>query len=174
MILKYNIPVITEGGVPNPNNLSDEMQKIYALSIKTNRSNIGQLSYNSPTSGISYNTVDHPTEVEIYNKGETGLYNLLIKELNEYMLSAEEFNTYGTGTISTSGWVSNTGDYAYKTNVLINSATSNDIINIYIDKDSLDVANICELCATNESYDGGVTLYAKKIPSSNINFTYKF
>lgn len=173
MISKYNIPVITEGGVPNPNNLSDEMQNIYALSIKTNRSNIGQIVYNSPTSSISYSTVDHPTDASIYNKGETGLYNLLIQELSEYMLSAEDLNTYGTGIIEMTGWsVLTNNKYKYSKNVSVYLLTSDNIINITIDKDSLDVALNAGISSTNESYAGGFTIYSMRIPESAIDFTY--
>lgn len=174
MITKYNIPVITEGGVPNPNNLSDEMQKIYALSIKTNRSNVGQIAYNSSTSGISYNTVNYPAVIDIYNKGETGLYNLLIQELNEYMVLAEDLNTNGTGIIPITDWTANIGDYAYKVSVVIDKIINSDIVNICIDKESIDIAASCAICPTNESYNGGIIIYAKKIPTEPIPFTYRY
>jgi hypothetical protein len=173
MIQKYNIPVVTEGGVPNPNNLSDEMQKIYALSIKTNRSNTGQLTYNSSTSGISYNTVDYPSVSSIYNKGETGIYNLLVQELNEYMLSSGDLNTYGnTGAIAITGWTSNSGEYSYKLNIPIAGVLSTHIVSVIIDKDNMNTAVQCFLSAANDSYDGGITVYAKLVPTSVINFTY--
>lgn len=177
-ISKFNLPVLTEGGVPNANNLSDEMQTINALAIKTTRSNVGQLSYTSLTSGITYNTVDYISDASIYNKGETGLYNLIVQELDEYMLKAEdidEIQSYsGTGIITITGWVANTGDYAYQLDISLSGVTVDKVVDIYIDKDSMDIASVCELCPTNESYNGGVILYSKYIPTSNISFTYKF
>lgn len=172
MIQKYNIPIITEGGVPNANNLSDEMTTITTLATKVTRSNVGQLSYTSTTSGITYNTASYPSVPNIYNKGETGLYNLLIRELDEYILQAKDLNSYGTGTIPTTGWSTINGKYKYSINITIPNVTSDNIVNMTIDKDSVDVALRANMCPTNESFTGGITVYSMFIPKSAINFTY--
>lgn len=171
-VVKYNIPVITEGGTPNANNLSDEMQTIEALAKKLTRSNVGQLNYTSLSSGISYSTANYSSDSSIYNKGETGLYNLLIKELDEHILQAKDFNEYGTGTITNTNWNTSSGGYRYQKDVLISGLLSSHIINITIDKSSMITAIDAVLCSTNDSYDGGFTVYAQFIPKSNIDFTY--
>ncbi len=116
-VVKQNIPFITDGGVPNANNLSDEMTTIQNLAVNITRSNTGQVSYVSSTSATTYNTVDYPSDSTIYNKGQTGLYNLLVKQLGLYMLTAEDVTVMqgysGNGSIITTGWTSNTGNYAY-------------------------------------------------------------
>ena len=78
----------------------------------------------------------------------------------------------GNGTITTTGWVSNTGDYTYKLDVAISNVTIDDIVNTYPDKDSIDVASDCQLCPVCESYNGGITFYAMKAPTANIAFSY--
>lgn len=171
-VVKYNIPVITEVGIPNANNLSDEMNTIETLAKKLTRSNVGQLNYTSLSSGISYNTANYSSDSSIYNKGETGLYNLLIKELDEYILQAKDLNEYGTGTITTTNWNTSSGGYRYQKDISISGLTSNQIINITIDKNSMTTAIDAVLCPTNDSYDGGFTIYAQFIPKSNINFSY--
>ena len=164
--------------VPNANNLSDEMTTIQNLAVNITRSNTGQVSYVSSTSATTYNTVDYPSDSTIYNKGQTGLYNLLVKQLGLYMLTAEDVTVMqgysGNGSIITTGWTSNTGNYAYKLSVSITNATSFSNINVYIEKDSIAIAQLINLCPTNESYDGGVTFYAKKVPTVAIPFSYKF
>lgn len=173
-INKVNIAVVTEGGVPNANNVSDEAQKIQTLAYKLNRSNTGQLSYTSASSGISYNTVDNSSDVTIYNKGETGLYNLLIKNMNNYMITSSDIGTFGTATIATTGWASEiNGDYSYKLNIAIAGVLSTHIVDIKLDKSYVSsIVLTAGICPSNDSYDGGVTIYAKHIPTSPINFTY--
>lgn len=171
-IIKYDIPVLTDGGVPNTNNLSDEMNTINTLSTKLTRSNSGQMLYTSLSSGISYNTADYSTDSSIYNKGETGLYNLLIKELDRYILQAKDLNTYGTGTIPNTGWNLTGGQYKYSLYVAISGVTENQIVNITIDKDDISASNIAGLSPTNESYNGGIIVYANNIPTKDIRFTY--
>jgi hypothetical protein len=51
----------------------------------------------------------------------------------------------GTGTIPTSGWVVNTGDYAYKHNYAIAGITATDAVSVTLDKDSHDTAGDAEL-----------------------------
>jgi hypothetical protein len=171
-IVKYNIPIITEGGIPNTNNLSDEMSTIQTLATKLTRSNVGQINYTSLSSGINYNTVDYISESDIYNKGETGLYNLLIKELDEYILQAKDLNEYGTGVITNTNWNLIGGAYKYEKYVPISGITSDNIVNLAIDSNDLDIAAKAYLSSANNSYDGGVIVYCNYIPTGNINFTY--
>ena len=95
LFTKINTPCSTVGGVPNANNKTDELLKINALAKKTNRSNTGQVSYTSETSGTIYRTADYPNIANIYNKGETGLYNLLIRLYggdNGFIITPDDYN----------------------------------------------------------------------------------
>lgn len=95
LFTKINTPCSTVGGVPNANNKTDELLKINALAKKTNRSNTGQVSYTSETSGTIYRTADYPNVANIYNKGETGLYNLLIRLYggdNGFIITPDDYN----------------------------------------------------------------------------------
>lgn len=79
----------------------------------------------------------------------------------------------GTGTITTTGWVTNTGDYGYKLDLAISGILATDYVDIFIDNDDLDTAQTASISPNNSSYDGGVTLYAKSVPTSAMNFTYR-
>lgn len=95
LFTKINTPCSTVGGVPNANNKTDELLKINALAKKTNRSNTGQVSYTSETSGTIYRTADYPNIANIYNKGETGIYNLLIRLYggdNGFIITPDDYN----------------------------------------------------------------------------------
>lgn len=95
LFTKINTPCSTVGGVPNANNKTDELLKINALAKKTNRSNTGQISYTSETSGTIYRTADYPNVANIYNKGETGIYNLLIRLYggdNGFIITPDDYN----------------------------------------------------------------------------------
>lgn len=78
----------------------------------------------------------------------------------------------GNGTIPITGWTTVTGDYVKRYAFAISGALATDTININIDKDALDVAQDAEICATSESYAGGVYIYAKTTPASAIPFSY--
>lgn len=73
---KTNVPIDTVQG--SSDNYSAEIAKVQELVMKTSRTNSGQESWTSSTSGVTYNTSDYASDPNIYNKGETGLYNLLI------------------------------------------------------------------------------------------------
>jgi len=79
----------------------------------------------------------------------------------------------GTGTIPTTGWVANTGDYALKLDYAITGVTATDVVDVVLDKDVHDVAGDAELCPTNESYAGGVTFFCKVTPTATMAFSYK-
>lgn len=95
LFTKINTPCSTVGGVPNANNKTDELLKINELAKKTNRSNTGQISYTSETSGTIYRIADYPNVANIYNKGETGIYNLLIRLYggdNGFIITPDDYN----------------------------------------------------------------------------------
>ena len=78
----------------------------------------------------------------------------------------------GSGTILTTGWATNTGEYVKKLNIIISGVTSTDVVNMSLSVDGNVIAQEIELCPTTSSYNGGVTIYAKEIPSVAINFEY--
>lgn len=78
----------------------------------------------------------------------------------------------GSGTIPTSGWDTVTGDYTKRYSYAITGVLSTDIVDIYLDKDSQDTALDAEICPTSESYNGGVYIYAKTVPTTSISFSY--
>lgn len=95
---KIDLPMSTIGTYPNSGNLVGEYEKINELLYKTNRSNLGQISWESPTSGIIYRTSSSEDTTNINNKGETGLYNLLLGIYGGdggFILSANDYNKIG-------------------------------------------------------------------------------
>lgn len=100
MINKTNVPIsvpINETGTTE--NYSDEIAKIQSLVMNTSRGTSGQVEWTSASSGVTYNTQNYASNSDIYNKGETGLYNLLIylygnnpSSENSFILTAENFN----------------------------------------------------------------------------------
>lgn len=95
---KINVPISTPiiSGQTN-NNFTGEIAKIQELVANTNRSNEGNISWTSSTSNITYNTSDYQSFSDIYGKGETGLYNLLIYQYGElvdgWIVTAEDWNS---------------------------------------------------------------------------------
>lgn len=78
----------------------------------------------------------------------------------------------GTGTIATTGWETVSGDYTKRYTFAITGVTATDVVSVAIDKDAHDVVQAADFCPTNESYAGGIYLYAKSIPASAIDFSY--
>jgi hypothetical protein len=87
-------------------------------------------------------------------------------------MSYVNFTKQGTGTIPTTGWVANTGNYVYKLNYAISNITSSNVVNVIIDKDAMTVAQAAQISPSNDSYNGGITFYANYIPISSIVFSY--
>lgn len=115
---KVNVPCSTVGGVPNANNKTDELLKISTLATKTNRTNTGQATYTSATSGIIYRTADYPNVVTIYNKGETGIYNLLIRLYggnNGFIITPSDYNNIESELSNVSQSIQNSIDTNYNT-----------------------------------------------------------
>lgn len=78
----------------------------------------------------------------------------------------------GSITIPNTGWVANTGDYAYKLDLAISGMLVTDSITVNITQNDLDVANDCEMASYTLEYAGGTTLYAKSVPSASMSATY--
>ena len=77
MANKINLPVDGTDITPNPNNLTGEAKKYQELQMKFPRSSTGQVSFTASPSGITYDTSTHTDDINVYNKGEDGLMNLL-------------------------------------------------------------------------------------------------
>ena len=79
---------------PNPNNLTSEAEKYYQLYISKDRTESGTESFMSESSGKTYSTDDYSSDVDIYNKGQLGLMNLLYKYvLKTYIVEADLINS---------------------------------------------------------------------------------
>jgi hypothetical protein len=76
------------------------------------------------------------------------------------------------GVIPTTGWVSNTGDYAYRVDIPVTGITSANLVTLFMDKEYVDVANIAKICPTVETFDGIIRVFAQNIPVDNIPFTW--
>ena len=96
---KINVPISTPiiSGQSN-NNFSGEVTKIQELVSNTNRTNEDNVTWTSPTSNITYSTSSYQSLSNVYGKGETGLYNLLIylygEQLNTgWIVTADDWNS---------------------------------------------------------------------------------
>lgn len=89
------------------------------------------------------------------------------------ILATKAVITKGTATIPTTGWVANTGEYTLKLDLAIAGILATDWVDITIDKDSITVASDAEMCPTITEYVGGVTLYAKTVPTVAIPIEWK-
>lgn len=92
---KIDIPASTLTQLPNIDNKTHEAQYINELIFKRDRTNVGNVSWTSETSGIVYNTNNYESNLNIYNCGETGLLNLLQLECAEFLMSASDFDSLG-------------------------------------------------------------------------------
>ena len=95
---KQNVPISTTSPFPNSNNYSAEIAKINSLVSDPNRSNSGDIQWESTSSGEVYNTADneYSNVPNVSGKGETGLYNLLIYKYGElnngWILTGDNYN----------------------------------------------------------------------------------
>lgn len=94
-LIKTNIPASTLEPLPSINNKTNEAQYINELIFNRTRTNEGQVSWTSETSGITYDTSIDPNNVDVYNCGQTGLLNLLQQECSNFMVGANDFNSLG-------------------------------------------------------------------------------
>jgi hypothetical protein len=92
---KYDLP--NTPGVPNINNLTNERQVYETLYNTLARTTTGTYSFTSTSSGVTYSTNDYPADIDIFNKGQSGMVVLLAKYvLIDFMIKAAEFNQIGT------------------------------------------------------------------------------
>ena len=113
---KINVPLDTPvtAGQSN-NNYYGEVAKIQELAANLNRTATGQTAWTSDTSGVTYNTANYSSQSTIYNKGETGLLNLLIylygedpsAQAKRFIMTADDWNevnniltSYGDGSLA--------------------------------------------------------------------------
>lgn len=99
------------------------------------------------------------------NKIEQGIYD------NDQRL--QSLIATGTGTITTTGWVANTGDYPLKLDLAVTGILATDSVDVFINNDDQDVAQDAELSPNNDSYAGGITFYAKNTPAATIGFAFR-
>lgn len=92
---KINIPASTLTQLPNIDNKTHEAQYINELIFKRDRTNVGNVIWTSETSGITYNTNDYESNLNIYNCGETGILNLLQLECANFLMDASDFKSLG-------------------------------------------------------------------------------
>jgi len=93
---KYNLPDTVSGGIPNVNNLTAEATYYQTLVNSLTRTETGVATYTSSSSGVSHSTNDYSGDADVYNKGGTGLKNLLAKYvLPNYILTATDWNQIG-------------------------------------------------------------------------------
>ena len=76
-----------------------------------------------------------------------------------------------TISIPTSSWAADTtySSYGYKATVADSSIAATDTISITLSVTSLAIAEAAYVSAGGESYDGGIYLYAKSIPSADLS-----
>lgn len=96
---KIDLPVVTQVGIPNPDNLSAEANYYQYLQTKyiEPRTDVGREIWISPSSGITYNTNDTQwsENTDIFNRGEEGMMNLLhelYSGIDGWILTAQDFN----------------------------------------------------------------------------------
>lgn len=70
---KIDMPIGLNGDL----DYSNEAKKLSELMLNADRTSVGQVSYTSESSGITYNTADYSSNAQIYNKGDCGLIALL-------------------------------------------------------------------------------------------------
>lgn len=86
-----NLPNTTPA--PNPQNLTQEAQRYWQLYTSLQRTQDGEETFSSSSSGADYSTSDYPADADVYNKGQQGMMNLLYKYvLNQYIIDATDFN----------------------------------------------------------------------------------
>ena len=79
-----------------------------------------------------------------------------------------------TGSSGTGKWIpDNTfSDYSYHYDIADANALATDIATITLAPGSMQVARECGLCSSNQTFNGYIRIYAKKIPTSNMQITY--
>lgn len=89
--MKYKLPNLA--GSPSVNNLTDEANQYQIIYNNINRTTSGVGTYTSASSGAVYSTNDYPEDIDIYNKGQEGICNLLAKYvLKDFMITEDDIN----------------------------------------------------------------------------------
>jgi len=96
----------------------------------------------------------------------------VIAAINELVAGKVALSS-GSGTIPTTGWVANTGDYAFKLDLAVAGILATDYVMVNLANDSIDVAQDAELSPNITEYAGGITFFCKTIPALSIPFTWK-
>jgi hypothetical protein len=92
---KYDLPNIP--GSANVDNLTNEATIYQTLYNTLARTTTGTYSFTSSSSGVTYSTNDYPDNVNIYNKGQSGMISLLdTYVLADYKISVTEWNAINT------------------------------------------------------------------------------
>lgn len=87
-----DLPNVVGGGV---NNLTDEAQKYQELYNNEARTTSGQESYTATVSGQTYNTVDYPSDANVFNRGEDGLLKLLeTYVIKDSLPNSDDYNNF--------------------------------------------------------------------------------
>ena len=92
--------------------------------------------------------------------------------ISSYYLPRIETNTY---TLPTTGWTrdeNETTEYILYYDIPIQGVTSDDVVMIFINKDSLNGADECNLCPMNESMTNAVRVRSTYNPKVTITVQY--
>lgn len=82
-------------GLPNEQNLTGEYSEYNRIYFNINRTNSGVYVFSSETSSITYSTSDYPDDSSIFNKGESGMMNLLYKYvLLPYIITPDDIGEF--------------------------------------------------------------------------------
>lgn len=81
-------------------------------------------------------------------------------------------NVLGSSTITTTGWVSTTGDFKYYLNIAISGVVADDWVDVQVSREYLNEASAAGISCVEE-YAGGITFYATSVPTVAIPFKYK-
>ena len=97
---------------------------------------------------------------------------LPISTATQTALNAKAEKSSGSGSIPTTDWTANTGDYALKVNVAVTGMLATDYAMVDIANDAIDLAQAAELSPNVTEYAGGLTFYCKTTPTSAISFNW--
>lgn len=78
------------------------------------------------------------------------------------------FTILTSQTIPSTGWGASSSDYAYELSFAITGLLTTDIVKVYLDKDSQDIAQAAELSSSNDSTSGYLVLYANNVPTESM------
>ena len=79
----------------------------------------------------------------------------------------------GSGSIPTTGWSASATDYAYELDITISGVLATDFVEIFLDKDSQDIASDINLSPSVDEATDTITIYADKVPTSTLSYKYR-